>query len=376
MKKKKYIKKIILCISLVAVLVSSMVIPSFAYEFDSNHKLVTWYDYLGKTDLYYNMFYKNISKNSYGYWMQGDLEVSTDYILFQLLSPTDFGNYAAYNGTFAVRFANSEKNLMGNYDYQLGYFDFVSTNRYHESGTASGVIRSYVFDFQTYSDYYFANGYLPYECYEFSGLIETQILKYAGDIPLNSKMLVTSISATYYESNADSLYMGICVYPSVMTSDDIYRKVLDDYDRVAASNNTLTSENETLKSENASLVEENNSLSSANTDLQLKYDQAVSDQTAYALQIEQYKSENERLTAENAELDEMNKILVNNKENLEESLANTNSLTALFNGIGQGFTNIIDSISSLGIGGITIGACITVAVVIFVVFIIIKLVLR
>jgi hypothetical protein len=50
----------------------------------------------------------------------------------------------------------------------------------------------------------------------------------------------------------------------------------------------------------------------------------------------------------------MKKLKIENNS-LRNDLDNTNSLTALGNGIGQGFTNIIDAISGLGVGGITIG---------------------
>lgn len=115
---------------------------------------------------------------------------------------------------------------------------------------------------------------------------------------------------------------------------------------------TLQKEKTQLENEkndlSAELTKSNSELSTAKTNLEYL-------QTQYDMLQEQY---------DQRELEH------------EEAMENNNALKNIFNGIGEGLTTLLNAVTGLGIGGITIGGCITVAVVIFVVFIIIKLVLR
>lgn len=370
---KKHIKKIILCLSLFMVLVSSLVLPSFAYTVSSDD-MTTWEDYMGENTLYYALFSKNISKNSYEYYQPYD---SNYYIIHQTIKPTDFGNYATYNGSLAFRFATSNNLLSSSYMYQLGYFDIPAVNRYYSTSTSDGAIKINVYDVDSLYTLY-KNGSdlsdIPLRLY-----IEQIFQKYKAEgynVSKNEKIVITLIKKSFYDNNASNLFMGVCIFPNIATSESIYLRQYGtallaniNYQSVKKSYESLQSTHDKLNSDFNILKQQYIDLQNEHTDCSGNLGDVQGENLLLQSQVQQLQNQVGQLTTKN------NNLTVENKD-LKESLGNVNALTNLGNGIGQGFTSIIDSISNLGVGGLTVGACITVAVVVFVVFIIIKLVLR
>lgn len=378
---KKHLKKIILIISLFCVIVTSMTLPTLAYTI-SEKDMVTWKDYMGEDGLYYALMGKDISKNSYAYYYDYS---DTQYLIMQTLKPTDFGNYATYNGAFSFKFANSLEYLKDKYHYNIGYFDFRSTNRCSFISSLDGNLEIYVFDANTCYSHY-TSGINNFYDLPFSGYIKNQLDDYieAGEKPsTNEKFVFTLISKGYYEQFPFNLFMGVCIYPSIPTAENLYREIL--VDLIVANNNKNA-----LQKDLDYWMSEYEMLDGALNDTEQRYLELWEQYTKYEDnlnglkdQVSDLENRNESLQNTNTQLnntiknknDKITELNQTNKD-LKEALGNTNALTKLGNGIGQGFTNILEFVSNLGVGGLTVGACITVAVVIFVVFVIIKLVLR
>lgn len=367
----KILKKIILCITLSTVLVASMVFPAFAYTNETGN-ITTWYDYLGAEDLNYAVYSRDISIGKITY----DTTSFPDCVVLPLVvDPTVFGNFATYNGTFSLKLARSLDNLVGSYMYDLGYFEFQSSNRFFVSGTSDGAISAYLYDYQKLVEYAVDNKAFPPEAVLFAEHIR-DFCEYDPGYGVNTKLLFLLIDKDFFANINESLFLGLQIYPGVQTMDDIYRKLIDNYKPSLELLDITLRQNQDLQAENDSLLNTNGNLTEQVADLTGRLHQAQNDVGIYEQEVIRLTQANKELEADKANLANSNEVLKIENNSLRNDLENTNSLTALGNGIGQGFTNIIDAISGLGVGGITIGGCISVLVVIFVVFVIIKLVLR
>ena len=330
---KKRFKKIILFICVLVTVVTSFVVPSFAYTHKDPGDMTYWRDYSGYNsggvpDLNYTSFFLDISMDTFAY---SENEECGMYVS-KLFDPSVAGNYATYNGCFSLRFANSIGNLTANYSYDIGYFEFSESGRVRIISSIDGIITAYVSDMVFLKEYYTKNACVPKLLEPFTDDIVSTLSAYEdkGFNP-NTKCIFIDVDDTYYAKNRMSLRLGVFIYPNVATADDIYSAEVEHW---------LT-KSETIQAE------------------------------AYEIMLE-----NEALTEQNAILSQnMENMEIENKY-LRGQTEDQNAMFSLFNGIGAGFSNIIGKISGLGVRGITIGACLTVLVVIFVVYIIIKLILR
>lgn len=377
---KKIIKKIILVISLVAVLVSSMVLPSFAYDYGASSGGLTWYDFMGDTDLHMfkcvfdcdNDFDGPICIVDPGTNDSSGTKRTWFHFVFE---PLYLGNAAKYNGAVAIRWGGDQMHS-NNYTHQYGFFDLTENFRAKSLYDNSGFWRVDCYKVSDLLSYRNDIGTLP----SYASHMENSFFTYYDQIgfSLDPNSFIFSVSVPYV--SRDSLFnlpnVSVVLFPSIGTTDDIYRyyKTLydlteQDYQDMYAAYKPLEDENATLKTDIETLTGE---LAGKDTTIS-EYKDSLKDATD--LINDQQKTISDYITSNNNLVTE-NSSLTERVKELQNSVKNNSSLNGLFNGIGQGFSSILDSISGLGVGGLTVGACIAVAVVIFVVFIIIKLILR
>lgn len=380
---KKIIKKIILVISLVAVLVSSMVLPSLAYQY-SGGGFSTWYSFMGDTDLLmFPMIWDTSDRftdfdNSLTTYFRKYVSYPepNDYgrLVFDF-DPAYFSNAGKFNGALSVRLGGDP--YSNTYTYDFGFFDLTDDKRNMTSSTVDGRITVQMYKLDFLLSYRNDFGSLPDYAYHLTDFFDALFCDIYPSDALNDRFL---FCIEYPKQLETSLFpddnLSLVLFPNIKTSDDIYRyyKTLydlteQDYQDMYAAYKPLEDENATLKTDIETLegdIASKDALIAEKDDLIEGLDKWVGEQLV----------EISDLTKSNQTLTEQNDSLSKQISELQLSVKNNSSLNGLFNGIGQGFSSILDSISGLGVGGLTVGACIAVAVVIFVVFIIIKLILR
>lgn len=377
---KKIIKKIILVISLVAVLVSSLVLPSFAYDYGASNGGLTWYDFMGDTDLHMfqcvfdcdNDFDGPISIVDPG---TNDSSGNKRTWFHFVFDPMYLGNAAKYNGAVAIRWGGDQMHS-NNYTHQYGFFDLTENFRAKSLYDNSGFWRVDCYKVSDLLSYRNDIGTLP----SYASHMENSFFTYYDQIgfSLDPNSFIFSVSVPYV--SRDSLFnlpnFSVVLFPSIGTTDDIYRYYKTLYDLTEQDYQDMYAAYKPLEDENAALKED---ISTLEGDIASK-DALIAEKDDLIEGLDKWVGEQlveiSDLIKSNQTLTEQNDSLSKQISELQLSVKNNSSLNGLFNGIGQGFSSILNSISGLGVGGLTVGACIAVAVVIFVVFIIIKLILR
>lgn len=302
----------------------------------------TWHDFLQDNSgrLYYAPFGRMLNYE----YLSWDPDAGIFYYNMHV-KPTDFGNYATFNGCFSLRFKRdgSVDNVLQNYNYELGYFDFTMNNRVYEASTSNGMITVTCYDVQAAYDSYVQNGYLgaPYG----ETLVNyVQDLVTAGTAPAkNEKLVSLAIKQSYITDGLTwhDVAMALCVYPNIKTTEELTGYWYDRYEE--AENHRLIAE------ENCAIYEKT----------ALEADATIKDLETQ-LSIKQSQID---------KLHDTNRILQSSYDQVKEK---GGVITSFLAGIGQGFSNFFTPILDISFLGVTIGSVVTVAIVIFVTIIVLK----
>lgn len=153
--------------------------------------------------------------------------------------------------------------------------------------------------------------------------------------------------STYRWCNYTDFTFKLCAYPT-------FAETEEHYDSLTGYVKNVEDYCEELESINRDLYDDN---------IRLEFDMA------------DLRSENENLQQINDDLSSDMAIIESEYQKLSrevEGLRNTNAIEAFVNGLAKGFNDFIDIISGFSVGGITLGAVITVAVVGIVILVLIK----
>lgn len=336
--KKKHIKKIIIVCVLACTLFVGLAVPSFAYTPDSSIKV--WPDYVNTEDGSLNFYqaFKQLNNDHVFY----DSETGY-YRNSMIIKPTDFGNFATFNGMFSIRTLTTYEASPRGYDYELGFFDFTSSNRMQSVSVSSGTVYVEVFDVNAEYNYYADHGTFrddtPYVLRDYLYQLRSDRLTPS----LNEKSVHVYMKDGYFKEDRP-MYLYINIFPNKDTAENISKYMFD-------QNSVLFNQLQIKTEEVEDLTTENFNLNAAISDLQNKYDAEVS---KYWLLKENYDA----MSVENAQMKE-----------------NGGVISSLFAGIGQGLSNFFTPILDIGFLGISIGSVLTVAVIIFVIIIVLKFVI-